>query len=221
MLASAPSKPTAPASSPSTSIFASTPVAPPDAILGLNASFNADPSPSKVNLGVGAYRTDKNEPYVLPVVRRVEQALCADGASHNHEYLAQGGLPDFARLAARLLFGEESAALTEDRVVTVQSLSGSGALCLCFAFLRAFAPKKEATLVLIPNPTWPNHKNIVPDAGLRLGEYRYYDAATGGVDITNMLADLGDAPDGSGTFNASVHPRMLRCHRSVHRSTSS
>ena len=52
--------------------------------------------------------------------------------------------------------------------------------------------------VYIPTPTWSNHRNIVPDAGL--GEartYRYLDASSGGVDITNMLADLSDAPKGS------------------------
>lgn len=191
MLASTLSAPT------STSIFADTPTAPPDAILGLNVAFRADTSPDKVNLGVGAYRTADNKPYVLPVVRRVEAALAAEGSAHNHEYLPQAGLDDFSRAAARLLFGDDSPALAAGRVVTVQALSGTGALRVAFAFCEKFAPKKGATLVLIPNPTWSNHKNIVPDAGLRLGEYRYFDAVTGGVDIENMLADIGDAPDGS------------------------
>ncbi len=33
------------------------PMAPADPILGVAVAFNADPSPKKVNLGIGAYRT--------------------------------------------------------------------------------------------------------------------------------------------------------------------
>ena len=36
-----------------TSIFSAVEMAPRDPILGLNESFNADPRPTKVNLGVG------------------------------------------------------------------------------------------------------------------------------------------------------------------------
>ena len=36
----------------------STPQAPPDAILGISEAFKADSHPNKMNLGVGAYRTE-------------------------------------------------------------------------------------------------------------------------------------------------------------------
>lgn len=58
-----------------TSVFASVPEAPADPILGLNAAFLADEAPEKISLGVGAFRTDEGKPYVLPVVKRVEQQL--------------------------------------------------------------------------------------------------------------------------------------------------
>lgn len=45
--------------------------APRDAILGLNQNFLEDPSPNKLNLGVGAYRNDDGKPWVLRVVREV------------------------------------------------------------------------------------------------------------------------------------------------------
>lgn len=51
--------------------FDAVPQAPEDPILGLTVAFNADPSPTKVNLGVGAYRTEEGKPWVLPVVRKV------------------------------------------------------------------------------------------------------------------------------------------------------
>ena len=40
-------------------------------ILNLTTAYKADPHPSKVNLGVGAYRDDDNKPWVLPVVKKV------------------------------------------------------------------------------------------------------------------------------------------------------
>jgi len=65
---------TAPAKA-ATSVFAGVPEAPPDPILGLNSAFLADETPGKISLGVGAFRTDEGKPYVLPVVKRVEQQL--------------------------------------------------------------------------------------------------------------------------------------------------
>jgi len=40
-------------------------MAPPDPILGVSEAFKADTSPDKLNLGVGAYRTEDLKPYVL------------------------------------------------------------------------------------------------------------------------------------------------------------
>ena len=44
---------------------------PPDAILGVTEAFKRDTNPSKMNLGVGAYRDDTGKPFVLPSVRKV------------------------------------------------------------------------------------------------------------------------------------------------------
>jgi aspartate aminotransferase len=46
------------------------PLAPPDSIFKLSASYKADPFKDKINLGVGAYRDDDNKPWVLPVVKK-------------------------------------------------------------------------------------------------------------------------------------------------------
>jgi aspartate/tyrosine/aromatic aminotransferase len=41
-------------------------------------AYNKDPSPVKLNLGVGAYRTEEGKPYVLRVVREAERRLIND-----------------------------------------------------------------------------------------------------------------------------------------------
>lgn len=50
-------------------------LAPPDKILGLTDAFKADTFPQKINLGVGAYRSDEGLPVVLPSVRLAEQRI--------------------------------------------------------------------------------------------------------------------------------------------------
>ena len=59
------------------SAFASVPLAPPDPIFHLTASYVADPQVAeKINLGVGAYRDDSGKPWVLPVVKKVLLSPC-------------------------------------------------------------------------------------------------------------------------------------------------
>lgn len=54
--------------------------APEDVIFALTSSYKADTDSRKVNLGVGAYRTEEGEPWVLPVVKKVNSET-----SHKHE----------------------------------------------------------------------------------------------------------------------------------------
>jgi len=176
-------------------LFSSVPLAPPDEILGIAVAFAADTDPKKVNLGIGAYRDNDGKPVVLPVVRRVEQEMAADKTA-NHEYLTQDGLPEFRTLTARLIMGEHSPALAQNRVVTCQALSGTGALRLGFAFIKQFFPA-DLPPVLISNPTWGNHKTIINHAGLKFAEYPYYKQATNGLDLEGMLGAFRAAPNGS------------------------
>ena len=50
-------------------------MAPQDPIIGLNEEFAKDDYPHKEIVGVGAYRDDEGNPYVLPCVREAEKKL--------------------------------------------------------------------------------------------------------------------------------------------------
>ena len=50
-------------------------MAPPDPILGVSEAFKADTNEMKLNLGVGDYRTEELQPYVLNVVKKVGHLL--------------------------------------------------------------------------------------------------------------------------------------------------
>lgn len=62
-----------------------------------------------------AYRTDDCQPWVLPVVKKVEKMIVED-ESLNHEYLPILGLPEFRSSASKIALGEESPAIKEKRV---------------------------------------------------------------------------------------------------------
>lgn len=166
-------------------------MAPPDPILGVSEAFKADDSPDKLNLGVGAYRTDELQPYVLEVVKKAEQSMIEKG--ENKEYLPIQGLDSFRKATVDLLLGD-CPAVAEGRVACLQSLSGTGSLRVGAAFIKAWLPGKT---VYLSNPTWGNHRNIFADAGLEWKYYSYFDPASIGLDFAGMKADLEAAPDGS------------------------
>jgi len=176
------------------SFLSQVPLAPPDAILGVTLAYNADTSPNKVNVGVGAYRTEEGKPWVLPVVRKVEQKLAAD-TSLNKEYLPIEGVKSFCEVTTKLLYGVDSPALAQKRIAVCQSLSGTGALRLGSEFIARHFP--SGTAVYLPIPTWGNHNKILADARLPAKTYRYYKPETRGLDFEGMCADLKAAPRGS------------------------
>ncbi|KAJ1516283.1 Aspartate aminotransferase, cytoplasmic [Coelomomyces lativittatus] len=90
--------------------FGSIPLAPPDAVFDLTASYIADTCPEKINVGVGAYRTDEGKPWLLPVVQKVEKELAYD-MSLDHEYLPINGLKSMCESAAQLILGKDHTAI--------------------------------------------------------------------------------------------------------------
>lgn len=60
------------------SLFGHVEPAPKDPILGVTEAFLADPSPDKVNVGVGAYRDDNGKPVVLECVREAERRIAGN-----------------------------------------------------------------------------------------------------------------------------------------------
>ncbi|KAJ3072298.1 aspartate transaminase aat1 [Podochytrium sp. JEL0797] len=179
----------------SVSQWASVTQGPPDPILGVSEAFKADTNAKKMNLGVGAYRDDKNKPYVLECVKKAEKIITA--AHQDKEYLGITGLPAYNQLAAELAYGENSPALKAGRVVTTQSLSGTGALRIGGEFLNRWFSGKGGKKIYLPTPSWGNHGNIFRDSGLEVGQYRYYDKKNIGLDFAGLKADLLALPDES------------------------
>src|SRR3977135_1376991 len=109
-------------------------MAPRDPIIGVTEVYNADTNPRKVNLGVGVYYDDEGKVPLLECVRRVERKLAETPLPRN--YLPIDGLQAYDRAVQELVFGAESPALRERRVVTVQAIGGTGGLKIGAALLH-------------------------------------------------------------------------------------
>ncbi len=171
------------------SLFSAVEMAPRDPILGLNEAFNADPRTHKVNLGVGVYFNEEGRIPLLRAVAAAEQMRIEAHAPRG--YLPIEGIAAYDQAVQKLLFGNDSELLAAGRVVTTQSVGGTGALKTGADFLKRLLPN---AVVAISDPSWENHRALFEAAGFPVQNYSYYDAANHGVNRAGMLADLKNLP---------------------------
>ncbi|SCU86240.1 LADA_0D13256g1_1 [Lachancea dasiensis] len=173
------------------SFLSQIPYAQPDPIFELTAEYNRDGSTKKVNLGQGAYRDENGMPWVLKSVIQAKRAIEGSG----HEYLPILGLEDFRKGCTKLLFGEESPIVLENRVGSSQSISGTGSLHLVAIFLANYYSTTHK--VFIPDPTWNNHRAIFEGAGFDVQLYSYFDSHHMALYFERLQEDLLRCPEGS------------------------
>ncbi|KAF3447987.1 hypothetical protein FNV43_RR08694 [Rhamnella rubrinervis] len=165
--------------------------APLDPINGVTEAFLADPSPDKINLGVGAYRDDEGKPVVLQCVREAEAKIVGC------EFLESVSASVSSKLveeSVKLVYGNNSNVIKEGRFAGVQTLSGTGACHLFAEFQKRFYPE---SLIYLPDPTWSNHHNIWRDAHVPRRTFHYYNHNSKGLNFAALMDDIKNAPDGS------------------------
>jgi aspartate/tyrosine/aromatic aminotransferase len=188
-------------------LFSHIEVAPVDPILGTSLAFNADSDPKKVNLGVGAYRTEDGKPFVLQVVRDAEKELLEElGTKVNKEYNTIDGPAELKTLTQQLLFGEDSKAVNGSLIASVQALSGTGALRVVAEFVKTHM-KLDMHTIWVSDPTWGNHNTIFQKAGLTVKTYPYYDKATKSLNFAGFIKTLREdvAPGSMILLHACAH----------------
>lgn len=174
------------------SLFSAVEMAPRDPILGLNEAYNADARPHKVNLGVGVYYDEQGRIPLLRAVAEAERQRVAAQAPRG--YLPIEGIAAYDQAVQHLLFGAESSLVREGRAITVQAVGGTGALKIGADFLKRLLPD---AVVAISDPSWENHRALFEGAGFPVQNYRYYDAASNGLNRAGFLADLQALPERS------------------------
>ena len=106
-------------------------------------------------------------------------------------YLPMEGLASYRHAVQQLLFGIDSPAIAENRIATIQTLGGSGALKVGADFLHRWFPNSQ---VYVSDPSWDNHKSIFEGAGFEVSTYPYYNPATIGIKFDEMLAYFQSLP---------------------------
>lgn len=158
-----------------------------DPILSLTESFNQDIRPDKVNMGIGVYYNDQGCIPIMRAVKIAEHNLAQSPSPYN--YLPMEGIAAYRMAVQRLIFGERHPALIAERVATIQSIGGSGALRIGADFLKRYFPTSQ---VWVSDPTWENHVAIFENAGFTVNRYPYFDRSLGGVNINALLNCLND-----------------------------
>ena len=164
-------------------------MAPKDPILGVTEAYVADQNPKKVNLGVGVYTDENGKVPVLQCVRTAEKKLGENATPRN--YLPIDGIAAYDCAVQETLFGKDTPAVKDGRIVTVQTLGGTGGLKVGGDFLKRFNPGAD---IYISDPSWENHRAIFEYAGYTVKTYPYYDAATNGLKFDAMLACFEQLP---------------------------
>jgi aspartate aminotransferase len=164
---------------------------PADPILGLMAKFKQDSNTDKVDLGVGVY---KDEFGLTPIMASVKEGeLRSHQAEQSKAYIGPAGVPEFNDSIRELIFGESHSVLKNNRVQTVLTPGGCGALRVGAEFLRHCS---DEPTIWVSDPTWANHVPLLGNAGLKLVEYPYYDRGLGELRFDEMMSALTKASSG-------------------------
>jgi aspartate aminotransferase len=174
---------------------------PPDPILGIIAAHAADTNPSKIDLGIGVYRDEHGNTPILQCVIEAERIL--DSTQTSKSYLGPRGVPGFNSGMQELIFGSAGAVREQNRVRTVQTPGGTGALRVGADLIRAASPDAQ---VWASDPTWANHNAIFTAAGLTLNNYPYFDRQNSALRFDDMMGALRErGPGDIVLFHACCH----------------
>ena len=108
-------------------------------------------------------------------------------------YTGLAGEPAFNAAMIKMILGPGATDRTTDRAAAIATPGGTGAIRQALELIKLANP--HATIWL-SNPTWPNHPSIIRYLGMKLAEYRYFDAATRGIDFAGLTADLAQVAPG-------------------------
>jgi aromatic-amino-acid transaminase len=169
------------------SFFRNTPEAPSDPNFGLAAAFKADPRPHKIDLVIGVYKNDLLRCELLPSVRRAKQNILEFETA---DYLPIEGNGSFCAEIGTLLLGELWDEVC-DRIASIHTVGGTAALRVGGELMVQEVTRN----LLLPHPTWTNHKGVFERVGCSLTEVRSY--AQRAYDVCSVIKALQKAPTSS------------------------
>lgn len=173
---------------------------PADPILGLSVKFKADSHPQKIDLGAGIYKDETGHTPVLACVKAAEQFRIDNETTKT--YINSAGSALFNEKITALNLGEHRV-ISENRIRTISTPGGTGALRIAGEFIKTCKP---GATIWVSNPTWANHEGVFTAAGLSVKTYPYYDYENKCLDFTGMLEALQQVPaDDAVLIHACCH----------------
>jgi len=157
---------------------------PPDALLALIKLYEADPRPTKIDLGVGVYRTADGATPVFRSIKAAEKRLVEEQPTK--AYLGPEGDMGFVRALMPHIFGD--ALPTDGRIDGMQTPGGTGAVRLAVAL----AAKAGVQKIWMGTPSWPNHAQILADCGMEMGTFNHA-ASNGSADMAALREVIANA----------------------------
>jgi aromatic-amino-acid transaminase len=159
-----------------------------DTLIALIALAEADPRPTKIDVGVGVYRDAAGNTPILQSVKAAERRLVEGQVTKS--YIGSQGDERFTQLIRPIVFGPAAA---DERIAGLQTPGGCGALRLAAELIARANPLAR---IYAGDPTWPNHAPLIASAGVELVAYPYYDRESHAIRFDEMMAALGEAQAG-------------------------
>lgn len=176
-------------------LFSSLAPAPKEPIFAI-AEAAKKAGPDAINASIGIILDEHGKPLVLDCVRK---ALQEWEGKDDVTYPPLLGIPEFRKSVCELSFG------SDETVASIAAAGGTGALTINLKLLHG---RLGVTRVLVPSPSWPNHKRLLTGMGLEVVEAPYLE--DGETVVEPMLKMIKEKND----------PRMaLLLHTSCHNPT--
>jgi len=181
------------------SFFERIETAPEDPIYGLQKLFKEDSRENKINLSIGVLADSFGSLFSFHCMKEAKKAVCEAG--YSGAYLPIDGLATFNKAISQLVFGS----CKKDEgfsCYTAQAVGGSSALFIGGKFLCEQVSKN----IVLPQPTWLNHKKIFEAAGFLVSYYPWKIKNDGSLDIDSVIEGLQQQEKNSIIlFQASCH----------------
>ena len=165
---------------------------PSDPILGLMTKYREDPRNHKVDLGVGVYKDEVGHTPILACVKKAEQHRI--DTETTKVYIGPTGSVEFNSLLTQLAFGHDNPALLANRIRTVSTPGGTGALRVAADFIKRASTHTSSgqAVIWVSDPTWANHTGLFEAAGVIVKTYPYYDYDSKSLKFDEMKATLAN-----------------------------
>ncbi|GJD07117.1 Aspartate aminotransferase, mitochondrial [Galdieria sulphuraria] len=163
--------------------------------LNTSLSYQKSEESNKLDLATDVLLDENGNPFVFESVLKAQERISPQAIFSTESSIL--GDQEFLDCALELAYGSEI--YQREHIAAVETVGGTSALRTAFEFIsRCFISLDgQKPRVYVPNMTWPNHKDIIRSAGLKMRDYRSYRKNLQGVDLKSCLSDLFRATKGS------------------------